>query len=360
MSRVVYSSLSKVRTLLFVVGLSLIAGSTAHAEVGDDCSAWTLLPDFRCDDRSARPDGSFNPVGMPFLFEDPHITSGLNFVYVYHSLPKTGSLAPVFDGGSFQVVALQIRLALTDKLAFIATKDGFPAILDPGPNSAVRPATEVLDMTLGFKYALFETKDRDFIFTPALRYEIPLGNEKVFQGYGDGVMIPSASFRWGMKRAGLENANLIGSIGGQIPIDGDRNSDSIFYNIHLDYGFELDNRFVRFLVPFFEMNGIHYTGGGDGQNPVFLSDATATALGVPQVPLSAAQTVLMTGPFEGVDVANLGSTGIAGESILVLGGGLRVPMAWGLSAAVMYEGAVSGRKDLWGDGRFTFMLTWEL
>lgn len=350
----------KLRMLLLAAGLTLLASSSAQAEVGDDCTEWTLFPDFRCEDRSARPKGSFNPVGMPFLFEDPHITTGLNFVYVYHSLPSDGPVGPAFDGGSFQVVALQIRLAVTDKLAFIATKDGFPAIFDPGENSAVRPATEVLDMTLGFKYALFETEDRDFIVTPALRYEIPLGSKKVFQGYGDGVMIPSASFRWGMKRFGFENANVIGSLGGQIPIDSARNSDSIFYNIHLDYGFEIDNRVVKFIVPFFEMNGLYYTGGGNGTNPIFLSDAASSALGVKKVPLSAAQAALGTGPFEGVDVANLGSTGIAGESVFVLGGGVRVPMAWGLSAAAMYEGAVSGRKDLWNGGRFTFMLTWEM
>ncbi len=57
---------------------------------------------------------------MPFLSEHPYITTGLNFVYVYQRLPE----GPVFDGGEAQVLALQIRAAITEKLGFIATKDG--------------------------------------------------------------------------------------------------------------------------------------------------------------------------------------------------------------------------------------------
>ena len=60
-----------------------------------------------------------------------------------------------------------------------------------------------------------------------------------------------------------------------------------------------------------------------------------------------------------VDIANLGSAGIKGEDVVVMGGGVRVPTTWGISFAVMYEGVVSSRKDI-HDGRFTFMATWEL
>ena len=42
-----------------------------------------------------------------------------------------------------------------------------------------------------------------------------------------------------------------------------------------------------------------------------------------------------------------------------MGGGFRIPTKWGVSFALMYEGPVSGRKDI-HDQRFTFMATWEL
>ena len=309
-----------------------------------------MFPDFRCEDRQARPDGAFNPMGMPYLFEDPYITSGLNFVYIYHRTPDTGGLGVAFDGGGIHVLALQIRVAVTDKLAFIATKDGL-GIQQFGEDALLENNTGIFDMTMGFKYNLFESKDRNFIVTPAVRYEIPMGSKKQFQNYGSGVFIPSASFRWGLAGLGLDGANVVGSLGGQVPADGDANSQSMFYNLHLDYGFELDGSIVKYIVPFVEMNGMHYTSGGDGTNTLYLKSGP--------ISLAGAQGALSTGPFEGVDVANLGSPGISGKDVIVIGGGFRVPTTWGISFGVMYEGAVTSRKDI-HDQRFTFMATWEL
>ena len=336
---------SQTRGLLLASSLiGLLASNASQAAKPDECGAWVLLPDFRCDNREARPEGSFNPVGMPYLFEDPYITTGLNFAYIYHRLPDEAALGIAFDGGGVHVLALQIRVAITEWLAFIATKDGL-TILRPGDDSVVDRDTGIMDMTIGFKAKLFETDD--FILSPAIRYEIPMGSEKLFQGYGDGVFIPSASFRWGF----LENANLIGSLGGQVPVDSKRNVRSLFYNIHLDYGIPMSDSFVKYIVPFVELNGLHYTKSGDGTNTIH------TSLG--NVTLNAAQSVLMSGPFEGVDVANLGSTGMAGKDVLVMGGGVRLPTTSGISFALMYEGAVTERKDIHHQ-RFTFMATWEM
>jgi len=329
--------------LFFSAVLALV--SAAHADNAAECDAWTWLPDFRCQNREARPDDAFNPVGMPYLFEDPYITTGLNFAYIYHQLPRgNDTLAEVvFDGGELHVLALQIRLALTDDLAFIATKDGL-GILRPGNEALVKQDTGSFDMTAGFKYKLFETEARDFVLTPALRYEIPMGNEGIFQGFGDGVLIPSASFRWGLGRLGLEGFNIVGSLGGQEPIDDDANSRSLFYNLHLDYGIEVGGSIVQYVAPFLEFNGIHYTKGGNGMTPVHLAGAGRVKLAL---------------PFEGVDVANLGSPTIDGKDLLVMGGGFRVPTTWGVSFAVMYEEPITRRHDI-HNGRFTFMATWEL
>jgi hypothetical protein len=330
-----------------VAVLGTAISSPAQAEKG--CTEWTLFPDFRCPDREARPEGAFNPMGMPYLFEDPYITTGLNFVYIYHRTPDTGGLGVAFDGGGIHVLALQIRVALTDKLGFIATKDGL-AIQQFGKAALIENNTGIFDMTMGFKYNLFESKEHNFIFTPAVRYEIPMGSKKQFQNYGSGVFIPSASFRWGLADLGLDAANVVGSIGGQVPADGNRNSASMFYNLHFDYGFKMDAGVVKYIVPFFEMNGIYYTSSGDGQNRLYLKGGARPTF----------EDVLpLTGPFEGVDVANLGSQLISGKNVIVLGGGFRVPTTWGISFGVMYEGPVTSRSDIHGQ-RFTFMATWEL
>jgi len=346
---------ASIRLIVITLAAGLGSASIAHAEASNECRAWTWFPDFTCENRVARPEGAINPVGMPYLFEDPYITTGLNFAYIYHRLPEDGALGRAFDGGGAHVLALQIRLALTDRLAFIATKDGL-TMLRPGDASVVDEDTGIMDMTFGFKYALFESDDRNFILTPALRYEIPMGSRSLFQNFGDGVFIPSASFRWGLGPLGIERANLVASLGGQVPVDSDANAQSLFYNIHLDYGFEIEEGVVKSIVPFIEFNGIHYTKSGDGTNPVYLRGGGGASL-----PLSTAQSKAQagTGPFEGFDVANLGSTGIAGADVLVMGGGVRVPTTWGVSFALMYEGPLTSRADIHNQ-RFTFMATWEL
>jgi hypothetical protein len=349
--RMVMSSISRrvIPVALITLIAALTAASASNAEVSDDCSSWTFLPDFRCEERTARPEGAFNPVGMPYLFEDPHITTNLNFAYIYNQLPA----GTAFQGGSVHVLALQIRLALTDKLAFIATKDGL-AMLRPGPGAAVASDTGIYDMTFGFKYALIDLPEKDFILTPAVRYEVPLGSERQFQGYGSGVFIPSASFRWGLRKLGLERANLVGSIGGQIATDRNRNVDSVFYNLHLDYGIEVKKSFIEYLVPFIEVNGMNYTSSGAGTNPIHLSNGTTVT--VTQAQDAAAGSFR----FEGFDVANLGSTGVAGANSVVVGGGVRMPTTWGLDFAVMYEGPVTSPRPVIDQGRFTFMAQWEM
>jgi hypothetical protein len=109
---------------------------------------------------------------------------------------------------------------------------------------------------------------------------------------------------------------------------------------------------VKYIVPFIEFSGIHYTKSGNGTNPVFLR-------GGGQLPLGTAQTALMTGRFEGFDFGNLGSQGVAGNDVLVMGGGIRLPTTWGVSFAAAYEGPITSRHDIHNQ-RFTFMATWEL
>ena len=45
-------------------------------------------------------------------------------LYVYHKVDDD-FLSPLLDGGDAHVVALQLRVAVTDRLAILATKDGY-------------------------------------------------------------------------------------------------------------------------------------------------------------------------------------------------------------------------------------------
>jgi len=321
----------------------------AFPAVASDTECDGFLPDFFCDsEREARPEGHINPMSMPYLFEDPYIATDINFVGIYHNFPSDS----IMDGGEAGVIAVQARLALTDRLAFIATKDGY--LINRPDNSALDNEEGFMDITVGFKYAVIDDRESGLIVTPSLRYEIPLGNDEIFQGFGDGVLIPAVTVGYGP-----EDIHLIAGLGAQIAMDGDANSSSFFYNLHLDQAFEVD--FIpgsKFIVPFIELNGTSYVASGDGGNNI------QTDLG--NLSLTPVQNLLHTpgngvmNPTrhrrgEGIDVANLGSQGMSGETIITMAWGARIPFDNGISTGVSYERVLSQRQDLF-EQRWTWMV----
>jgi hypothetical protein len=289
-------------------------------------------------------------MSMPYLFEDPYIRSEVNLVGIYHNFPSDS----IMDGGEAGVIAVQARIAITDRLAFIATKDGY-TILRPD-NSILNNDEGFFDITVGFKYAVIDDRETGLIVTPSFRYEIPLGNDSVLQGTGKGVIIPAVTAGYGPEATGF---HVIGGLGAQIAVDGDKDSSSLFYNIHLNHTFEADYiPGAKFIVPFIELNGTSWVDSGDG------SSTLQTDLG--RLPLRVAQDALHTGPLalptrdlrgEGADIANLGSSGMAGESLVTMAWGLWVPFENGLAAGLSYERALSQRQDIF-EQRVTLMLSY--
>jgi len=291
----------------------------------------TFFPDFRCE-REARYPGFIAPISAPFLFEEPFITTGLSAWYIYHEFPNSSAL----DGGHLNAMALQARVAITERLAFIATKDGY-VWNDPGQN-LLDNEQGFLNIAAGFKYALVDMREDNFILTPALRVEIPVGSRDVYSGYGDGIFIPSVSSAWG-----IADFHVMGSLGGQVPFDMDDQSTQLFYNLHLDYAL-----FSHF-VPLVELNGYHWTRSGEGNLPI-QTDV--------RLRLSTVQTALGTGPFEGVDLVNLGSQGVTGNDIVTFAAGARIPITKHVSFGAVYEFPLTSREDIF-DQRVTANLMLE-
>lgn len=333
--------------VLVLVALALVITLPAAA-ADDDCGS--LFPDFTCNEHESRPAGHVAPMSMPYLFEDPYITTELNLVGIYHNFPSDS----IFDGGEAGVIALQARLAITDRLAFIATKDGYTIMRND--NTLLDNEEGFMDITAGFKYAVIDDRESGLIVSPSLRYEIPLGNDGVFQGTGKGVIIPAISVGYGP-----ESIHLIAGLGAQLAVDGDKDTSSLFYNIHLDQAFEVD--FIPgadFIVPFIELNGTTYVDSGDGKSTIE-TDAGRLPIGVAQGILHGANpftnpTADRTG--EGADVANLGSSGMAGETLITMAWGIRVPFNNGFSTGASYERVLSQRKDIF-EQRFTVMLAYN-
>ena len=341
--RLEYSvSSGKQRTLGVVLALLIVAAFAFPATAASDaCSGW--FPDLTSD-CAPRPEGHVSPMSMPYLFEDPYIRTEINLVGIYHNFPSDS----VFEGGEAGVIALQARVAITERLAFIATKDGL-TILRPD-NSALENEEGFMDVSVGFKYALVDDREAGLIVTPSLRYEIPLGTDDILQGRGSGVFIPAVSVGYGP-----DKIHLIADLGAQLPVDGDRDSTSVFYNYHLDQAIEVD--FVpgaTAIVPFIELNGLVWVDSGDGSSSIDLS-------GAGRAPLGAVQDLLYPGVtadrrFEGADIANLGSSGMSGEDLVTMAWGFWVPFDCGISAGASYERVLSQRKDIF-EQRATFMLS---
>jgi len=283
-------------------------------------------------------------MSMPYLFEDPYITTELNLVGIYHEMPKDS----ILQGGEAGVIALQARLAITDRLAFIATKDGYTFMRND--NGLLDNEEGFMDITAGFKYAVIDDREAGLIVTPSLRYEVPLGSDGVFQGTGKGVIIPAVSVGYGPG-----SIHLIAGLGAQLAVDGDKDTSSLFYNIHLDQAFEVD--FISgadFIVPFIELNGTTYVDSGDGKSTIE-TDLGRLPIGVVQRALDGL-TANTRG--EGIDVANLGSSGMAGKSIITMAWGVRIPFNNGFSTGISYERVLSQRQDIF-EQRFTAMVSYN-
>jgi hypothetical protein len=324
------------RVLFSICACALLVISPAPAQAQDpaadtasssDCPTW--FPDFRCE-RQARFAGFMPPSFTPYLFEDPFITTGVSAWYLYHEFPGRS----VFRGGEARIMAVQARLALTDRLAFIATKDGY---VDMRPDTGLLDTESgFADLMAGFKYALIHDEERELIVSPMIRYQTKTGSDDVHQGYGNGIWIPGVSIGWGPGAF-----HVIGAFNVQIPVDMSENSTVYTYNLQVDAG-ELLPR----TTPFLGMSGYHYWDDGSGNNTVKLSGATG------RLTYNQIQSALGLAGFEAVDYGNLGSNGVEHNDIITGAVGFRTTLTERVSMGFAYEIPLTSRKDIF-QRRFT-------
>ncbi len=315
--------------VLFALGIPVASPTRADAE--EDCPTW--FPDFRCE-RDGRYAGFVPPTTMPYYFEEPFITTGIYIHGLWHDFPE-GS---VFEGGDARVLAAQIRVAVTDRLAFVATRDGWVDF---------RPDLDLLDTEngftnwmFGFKYALIDWRDKQFILTPSIRYETSNGSPDVLSGYGSGAWIPAIA-----AGIGKDRFHAIGDVGVRAPVDGNAESTFVFYNLQLDY------QVTDFFSPFLGINGIVYVEDGKGTSNI------RTSLG--HLPVDTVQGVLGTGRFEGGDITNLGSKDVDGNDLIVGSVGAMFPIHQHVTLGLAYERPLTTRKDIFKQ-RATASVIFEL
>ncbi|MBW2240683.1 MAG: hypothetical protein JRH01_01750 [Deltaproteobacteria bacterium] len=318
------------------LALFLALGATsASAQDGGSCDSW--LPDFNCD-RSGRWDGFHHPIVSFPLFEDPFITTGIYPYYAWHEFPGRSAL----QGGDAHDVSVQARIALTDRLAFIATKDGY---MWKNPDNPLLDDTEgFLNIAGGFKYALVQDQEAGYIVTGVLRVEVDTGSSDTFQGWGDGMVLPSITGAWGSGPL-----HIMADVGAQIPFDGNDQSTSIFYHLYADYNV------TEHFAPFVQLSGLTWVSSGNGEIPVKLKRGIVPGS---ELTLDVAQSALGTGAFEGADLMNLGSRGVNGLSLWTWAVGAHIPITDHVTFSFAYERPFSHHKGIFGQ-RVTTGLTLE-
>ena len=246
------------------------------------------------------------PVTNPIFFEDPSIVSSIRPIFMYHNIDRDF----VTKGGDVHVYALQLRYAITERLAFIATKDGF---IDFDPNAVLTDQEGWGDVSVGLKYALIDNRPAEFILTPGFKFEIPLGNQNVFQGksVGEWDVFVAAS-------KGFDKFHLTGNVGFRIPNDFSEKTSQFHFSAQADY------YTCRYFIPFVAVNGF-----------TVLTEANTIGLDV-----------------EGSDLINFGSSNAGGSTQVALGAGFRSRVLDNLDLGFAYEKGVGADKGLY-DQRFT-------
>lgn len=249
---------------------------------------------------------TISPVANPIFFEDPIIRSEVRPIFAYHRIDS----GFITGDGDAQLYAVQLRYAITDRLAFIATQDGYFDV----HTDALGDINGWMDLAAGFKYALIDDVANQFILTPGFTFFIPLGDDEVFQGRGSGEWNVFVS-----AEKGFNDFHLTGNLGLRFPHDTDEQSTILHYSLMADYYVS------RWFIPFVVANG--WTVLAEGNN----------------IPLSS----------EGYDVINFGSSLADGVTQMTLGGGFRSRLLDNVDFGFAYEKAVISPEGL-TDDRFTF------
>jgi hypothetical protein len=247
-------------------------------------------------------DNFIGPVSNPINSKDPRALTEARLLFVQNHIPTGHPLG----GGDFQVYAMQVRVALTERLSFIADKDGHAVIKTPGTGKR----TGWLNLAAGFKYSLIRDVESQTLLTAGFMFEPQTGEADAFSSHGDGLFTVFGVFG---KEFGNCN-HVLFNAGYQFPVDSASNSSYFFTQLHFD------RQMFGWLYPLVELNWIHWVEGGNRGLP--------PALG------------------EGDGLLNLGTTGVAGNDFVTVAAGLKAKVCRNLDAGIAYEVPISNRKDL--------------
>lgn len=249
------------------------------------------------------------PLTAPYFHEDAFVTSDLRAWYVNHQ----------FYGdtirGEVDVYALQVRLALTERLQLVAYNDGYKDFSD----GALAGSNGWNDIAAGLKYAFIQDWENQFHMAAGIGYEFGWGDDEILNDTSEYRLWLSANKGFDRLHLGLtanyriaedHTANIFGA------------ADMITLHAHADYYVN------EWFSPVVEINGYFVTDEG---------------------PVGA--------PFSGVDAVSVGGGEDEDTITGALGAELR-PFGPELGLRLAYETELSDAVSLFGH-RWTFSAVYE-
>ena len=209
-----------------------------------------------------------SPMTNPVYFEDPRTLTEARVIFLNHWLPQS------LGGSDLQLLAVQARAALTKRLSIIATKDGYIWSGGSGP-----PITGWANVNLGLKYNLYADANRQQLLSIGTRFELVNGSVPALQHIGTGLF---DIFMTGGTQIGTYS-HFVSAAGFRLPTDPNVQNDQFYWSFHLDRRLPT--------VPLYgllELNWYKWLNSNAG--------------GIPGV--------------GGLDLFNLGSSGVAGQNIV--------------------------------------------
>ncbi|WPJ98196.1 hypothetical protein SH580_10845 [Coraliomargarita algicola] len=298
---------SKINTL---ASLGLLAlGSTLTAQGGfvlfDNATA-EIAPEQK----------AVRPISAPYFHEDSFVTTDVRAWYVRHDFDS--DTKGVLGNGSATVMAVQVRVALTESLQFVAYKDGYTEFDDA---SALDDNSGWNDIGAGIKWAFIQDWENQFHMAAGIGYEFSFGDEDVLQD-SDELRL------WLSANKGFDKLHLGATVNAILSEDDSDsllgNSDMLTVHLHADY------YLAEWFSPVVEVNGY------------FAQDDSPTALAAVN--------------FSGVDAGSLPGGDGEDTYTIAFGGELRV--VDGLGLRVAYETELNDNDSLFGD-RWTLSAVYE-
>ncbi len=246
-----------------------------------------------------------SPMTNPVYFEDPRNLTEARVIFLNNQIPGA-----VLGGGPVQLLATQLRVALTERLSVIATKDGY---IFAGSNAP--DINGWANVNLGLKYVLFANAERQRLLSAGFRCEMPTGSYHALQG-NSGTSQFDMFLTGGMQLG--ERSHVISAAGFRLPADPNKQNEQFYWSVHFDR--RMQNRPIYGLL---EFNWYHWMSNVAGGLPV-----------------------------GGLDLYNFGSSGVAGTDIVTGAFGLKYKPRASIEMGVCWEVPLTARRDIM-DNRIT-------